>query len=122
MPDTLAACQGDSIALPAVGVNIAKYTWTAPDGAIYAGANPMVFILEGFYTLEVENPQGCTIRDTLHIAIRQRPVITALSHSCPECVGGFEECELVPSGISTRSGWHIYVFMDRPGWQRYLPG
>lgn len=115
MPDTLAACQGDSIALPAVGVNIAKYTWTAPDGAIYAGANPMVSILEGFYTLEVENPQGCTIRDTLHIAIRQRPVITALSHSCPECVGGFEECELVPSVFPPDQGGTYMYSWTGPG-------
>ncbi|MBK7344658.1 MAG: hypothetical protein IPJ06_17135 [Saprospiraceae bacterium] len=97
LPDSIVACEGDTVILPVNGVNVVKFTWTAPNGNIYTGASPSVPALPGTYVLLAENPQGCTTQDSLRIVLTERPKITALSSSCPTCVSGFEDCAIYPT-------------------------
>jgi gliding motility-associated-like protein len=97
LPAEVQACEGDSLALPANAVNGATFVWTAPNGVIYNGLNPVVPVISGVYRLQALSPQGCPAMDSLTLNLLQRPTITALSNSCPDCVGGVEECELVPT-------------------------
>lgn len=116
VPDGLVACQGDSIALPANGVNVGLYTWTSPSGMTHIGQNPIVDIKAGIYRVKAESPEGCILRDSIQVSIQPRPVITALSHSCPNCVSGTEECELVPTIFpQDTGGLYLYTWTNPLG-------
>lgn len=116
LPDTLDACEGDMIALPAEGVNASLYFWTTPDGKMLQGQNPVVNIMGGTYHLRVESPEGCAATDSLVVNLLQRPVVTALSHTCPDCVTGLEDCTLVPSVFPPDfGGTYNYIWTDPSG-------
>lgn len=116
LPTEVPACEGDILTLPANAVNGATFVWTAPNGATYNGLNPEVPALAGVYRLRATSPQGCQVLDSLTVTLLQRPVITALSNSCPDCVGGVEECELVPTIFPPDpGGLYQYVWTNPAG-------
>lgn len=111
LPDSILACEGDTVTLPVNGVNVVKFTWTAPNGNIYTGASPKVPALPETYHLLAENPQGCTTRDSLRIVLTERPKVTALSSSCPGCVSGFENCKIFPTVFpQDQGGTYLYTW------------
>lgn len=114
VPDLLEACEGDMIALPAEGINAATYLWTGPGGNTWQGQNPVVPIAMGVYTVRVTSPEGCTATDSLTVELLQRPVVTALSNSCPDCVSGLEDCELSPSVFPPDMGGTYNYFWTNP--------
>ncbi|MCF8237729.1 MAG: gliding motility-associated C-terminal domain-containing protein [Saprospiraceae bacterium] len=114
LPDSLLACDGDTLILPVNGVNVVKFTWTAPNGKTYIGSTPKVPAIPGTYYLVAENPQGCTTRDSLRIVLTERPKITALSSSCPTCVSGFEDCQILPTVFPPEAGGSYQYFWTGP--------
>ena len=114
LPDSILACEGDSVILSVNGVNVVKFTWTAPNGNTYLGASPKVPALPGTYHLIAENPQGCTTRDSLRIVLTERPKITALSSSCPSCVSGSEDCQILPTVFPPDMGGSYQYFWTDP--------
>lgn len=116
VPDQWEACEGDSIILEAQAVNGSLFTWKTPTGITYLGQNPKVPVAAGVYRLTVESAQGCVATDSLTVSLLQRPVITALSHSCPDCVSGVEECELSPTIFPPNTGNdYLYTWINPGG-------
>ena len=114
--DTVSACLPDSVILSANGVNVDAFSWLDPHGNTYPGSNPMVSVRAGQWVVYGSNAAGCTSVDTVLVSTVPKPEITALSSSCPTCIGPGETCQLVPTIFPPDTGgMYTYQWFDPTG-------
>ena len=110
--DSISVCKGAKTTLNVDAINGSIYKWKAPNGSFYFGKNPEVPGIQGTYTVTVTNTSGCTAVDSTYVKINERPQITALSHSCPACVSGTENCSIEPSVFPLSTGNYKYEWYN----------
>ena len=113
--DTVQVCKGNKIKLNVDAISGSIFQWTAPNGSVYFGKNPEVPSLQGYYKVKVTNSQGCIGYDSSYVNINNRPEVTALSHSCPGCVSGTENCTIEPSVFPVDKGNYDYKWYNPAG-------
>lgn len=113
--DTVGVCKGSKVTLNVDAINGSIFQWTAPNGIVYFGKNPEIPSMEGYYKVKVTNTQGCVGYDSSYVKINIRPEITALSHSCPGCVSGTENCTIEPSVFPVNKGQYTYQWYNPSG-------
>ena len=110
--DTVSVCKGSKATLNVDAINGSVFKWTAPNGNVYFGKNPEVPGIQGVYKVVVTNTSGCSSSDSSFVKVNDRPQITALSHSCPSCVSGTENCTIEPSVFPLSNGNYKYQWYN----------
>ena len=105
--------EGDSVDKPVNGVNVVKFTWTAPNGNTYLGASPKVPPFPEPTTSSLRIPGGTTmvLRINPDRATPDHGAVQFLSILCQRIRKIARSC---PPRVPTGHGRQLPVFLDHP--------
>lgn len=108
-PETV--CEGGDIFLSASGTGVFEYRWINPQEDTLWGDEVMFSALEGLYILEAESYYGCVYSESMYIGLVQKPTVTALSSTAPDCIESLADITFEPTVYPADDGSYTYQWI-----------